>query len=1106
MAPLSSEKSVKHKSVTMKKDLFVCTDIDTLLPWILSDLDEQNEIFGIGRDQFFIPSTADPFRMTRYGQLLETPLGVASGPHTQLARNIVAAWLTGSRYIELKTIQVLDELNVTKPCIDMTDEGYNCEWSQELKLDESFNEYLNAFILLYILRDKLEIPGSESGFIFNMSAGYELKGIHSPTVQRFFDRMENCSAELAEKIDLIAPIYPRIRELNIPTRISDSLTISTMHGCPPDEIEKIARYFIEDRGYHTTIKLNPTLLGPERLRDILNNKLGFAIDVPDLAFEHDLKYPDAVNLIRVLLEAAGAKGVAFNIKLTNTLETTNIDQELPKDEAMCYMSGRALHPISINLAARLQEEFNGGLDFSFCAGVDTFNVVDTLTCNMAPVTVCSDILKPGGYARISQYVQTIYDRMQEAGAESLEELICERAGLDDPETAGLANLKKYATEVVASGWYGKDKFPYHNVKTDRALPTFDCAGAPCVTSCGAGQDVPRYMDFTARGNFEGAFRTILATNPFPNMQGMVCDHPCQYKCTRLNYDAPLLIREIKRFIARNQQEEITLTPRPANGKTVAIIGAGPSGLSAAFFLTLEGYQVDIFESKAFAGGMASDGIPVFRLDDGSLQKDINRILALGACLHTGVKVDKEKFTRLQAEHDFVYIAIGAQGSAKLNIPGAEAKGVLDHLDFLSAVRHGNNPYIGSKVIIIGAGNSAMDAARTAKRLVGGSGEVTIVYRRTRRQMPADHEEIMGAIEEGVQVIELAAPEAVRTQGGRVSGLEVARMKLGAPDDSGRRRPIKVEGETFTLDTDSIIVAIGQKVQLDFLPDGELSVDIHSLRTSLPGVFAGGDVVNISSLINAIGHGRRAAESILAASGFSRQVNLAPPEDRNLDLRALRNKNGLRAFGVRVPEISPDDRLNFDLFVGTLSKEEAMAEATRCLQCDLVCNICVTVCPNRANIALPAGPITYPLQSILADGTVVTSGQISLTQAYQIINIPDFCNECGNCRTFCPTSGAPYQDKFRVHLSPESLKAHGEGFFIAESGRMQIMQKGRKGTLTDGGTSFIFEDDEVRLHLAKDSLQAEEVELKTTIQQKDLTRAVEAAVLFGLLEGRKPFYV
>ncbi len=1088
----------------MKKDLFFCTDIDVLLKWILNDLEERNEIFGITKEQFFIPDSADPFRMRRYGKLLETPLGVASGPHTQLAQNIVVAWLTGSRYIELKTIQVLDELDVTKPCIDMTDEGYNCEWSQELRLDESFNEYLNAFILLYILKDKLGFGGDEAGFVFNMSAGYELKGIHSPTVQRFFDRMEDCSKELAEKIEQISTIYPRVKELGIPGKISDNLTISTMHGCPPDEIEKIARYFIEERGYHTTIKLNPTLLGPERLRDILNNKLNFEIDVPDLAFEHDLKYPDAITLIRSLQDAAKAKGVEFNIKLTNTLETTNIEQDLPKTEAMCYMSGRPLHPISINLAARLQEDFYGDLDISFCAGIDTFNVLETLSCGMAPITVCSDLLKPGGYARVVQYVETVLAGMKELAADSLEQLVCVRAGMEDTVAAALANLKKYAADVVEAGCYSKDLFPYQNVKTNRALLKFDCAGAPCVNSCGASQDVPRYMDFTARGDFENAYRTILATNPFPNMQGMVCDHPCQYKCTRLNYDSPLLIREIKRFIAQNQKEEIKLTPQADNGKSVAIVGAGPSGLSAAFFLRLEGYRVDIFESKEFAGGMASDAIPVFRLDDSSLKKDIDRILELGASLHTGVTVDKEKFTELRQSHDFVYIAIGAQEGSRLNIPGGDAAGVVDHLDFLSDVRQGRFPDIGRRVIIIGGGNSAMDAARTAKRLVGTAGEVSIVYRRTRKQMPADHVEIVGAIEEGVRVVELAGPEAVQIRDGKVSGLEVATIKLGEPDDSGRRSPVRVEGENYIIETDSIIVAIGQRVKLDFLPEGELSVDRKSLRSSLPFVLAGGDVITISSLINAIGHGRRVTQSIVAASGLKSKVVLAPAEDRRLDLTELQKHSATRRFGVRTPELNPAERLNFDLFVGTLSKEDAMAEASRCLQCDLVCNVCVTVCPNRANVALKADPVSYPEQHILGDGSVKTVRRIRLAQAYQVINIPDFCNECGNCRTFCPTSGAPYMDKPHVHLSAASLEAHGEGFFMAEPGIMKIIHNSKEATLSDGGTALLFEDDEVKLSLAKDSLEAGNVELKTDVKSKNLRVAAEAAILFRLLEGRRPF--
>ena len=282
----------------MHTDRFTPLDAATLLRWMQHDLPNK-QLFGIDRELFFMPKPDDPFRMERYGKVLETPLGVAAGPHTQLAQNILSAWLCGARYIELKTVQVLDELNVAKPCIDMADEGYNCEWSQELKLDQSFEEYLKAFVLLYVLRDMLNLPvetepGKGPGFIFNMSAGYNLEGIKSPALQRFLDRMENAEEDVKRIKAGLAPLYPAIEKMPIPARLSDNLTVSTMHGCPPDEVESIGRYFITERKYNTAIKLNPTLLGPERLRDILNTQLGYDVCVPDEAFGHDLKYNDGV--------------------------------------------------------------------------------------------------------------------------------------------------------------------------------------------------------------------------------------------------------------------------------------------------------------------------------------------------------------------------------------------------------------------------------------------------------------------------------------------------------------------------------------------------------------------------------------------------------------------------------------------------------------------------------------------------------------------------------------------------------------------------------------------------------------------------------------------
>ncbi len=1094
---------------TMSTDKFHCAGIESLLEWILFDL-ERGEALGIARELFFVPDENDPFRMRRYGKLMETPLGVAAGPHTQLAQNIIAAWLTGGRYIELKTIQVLDELEVTKPCIDMTDEGYNCEWSQELKLDQSFNEYLNAHILLHILRDRLGWGGEEAGWVFNMSAGYNLEGIMSPTVQRFFDRMEDCSGELAEKIKRVAKIYPRVQELHIPSKLSDNLTVSTMHGCPPDEVEKIGRYFIEERGYHTTIKLNPTLFGPEGLRGILNGELGFETEVPDEAFGHDLKYEQGVAIIKNLTEAAGEKGVEFGIKLTNTLETSNIQQNLPKNEGMVYMSGRALHPISINLAARLQKEFGGRLDVSFSAGVDTMNIASTLACGLKPVTVCSDLLKPGGYGRLSQYAEVMREACEKTGASTLEELVTATAGVKDMAEARMINLEAYAEEVLKSGRYAKEKFPYRNVKTDRTLPRFDCAGAPCMTVCAARQEIPRYLDYVARGEFENAYRTILATNPFPNVQGKVCDHLCQFKCTRMNYDSPLLIREIKRFVADKCDGKVKPAPASSNGLKVAVIGAGPTGLSAGYFLALEGFEVNIYESKDFPGGMAADGIPTFRLDDGSLKRDIDFILSMGARLHTGEKIDKARFDQLMRENDYVYVAVGAQESSTLNIPNEDAAGVFDQLSFLSDVRQGRETGLGSNVIVIGAGNSAMDAARTAKRMVGNKGEVSIVYRRTRKEMPADQEEIIGAIEEGVNIVELASPEAVVVRDGRMTGLEVARMELGEPDTSGRRRPVRMEGGTRVIDADSLIMAIGQKVILDFLPAEGLKVDMNSMKTQLEGVFAGGDAARgASSLVNAIGDGRTAFLSILEAARQERRVRVSPPDARSAKGTEMRVKQARKIYGPAIPEKDACERMNFDLFVSTLSDEDARAEAERCLQCDTVCNVCSTVCPNRANYAVPTMPLEYPIQrAVVKDGAleVETLGMGDIRQAFQIVNIADYCNECGNCATFCPSSGSPYQDKIRMHLSRESFEEAEKGYHFSTAGRLESKCNGATCTLTDSDGVFTFEDDTVRVEFTKDSFSARKAELKNGAAEASLHQASEMMVLYTLLHDRQPFAV
>ena len=1096
----------------MHTDRFTPLDAATLLRWMQHDLPNK-QLFGIDRELFFMPKPDDPFRMERYGKVLEPPLGVAAGPHTQLAQNILSAWLCGARYIELKTVQVLDELNVAKPCIDMADEGYNCEWSQELKLDQSFEEYLKAFVLLYVLRDMLNLPveaepGKGPGFIFNMSAGYNLEGIKSSAVQRFLDRMENAEEDVKRIKAGLAPLYPTIEKMPIPARLSDNLTVSTMHGCPPDEVESIGRYFITERKYNTAIKLNPTLLGPERLRGILNTQLGYDVCVPDEAFGHDLKYNDGVAIIRNLAAAAETAGVAFGLKLTNTLETANEKQNLPRSEGMVYMSGRSLHPISINLAERLQQEFDGKLDIAFSAGVDTFNVADTLACGLRPITMSSDILKPGGYGRLHQYLDTLRAEMRKAGAHTIAEWEKSRSPIAG--NPGFANLVSYAAAVLGKrSRYHKERFPYVSVKTERPLPRFDCAAAPCMSGCPAEQDIPRYLDAVARGDFELAWRVITATNPFPNVQGMACNHQCQSRCTRINYDKPLMIREVKRFVAEKMAEAASGVPAAQTGKRAAVIGAGPAGLSCARFLAAQGVEVHLYEEKPVLGGMAGDAIPAFRLTGDSLRRDIDAILKLGVRLHKDTPVDAALFDTLAEENDAVYIAVGAQESLPLGIPGEDAAGVLDQLSFLSAVRRCEPTGIGSHAVVIGAGNSAMDCARAARRLVGENGSVTIAYRRTRKEMPADIEEIEAALDEGVRIVELCAPEEVLADGGRVSGLRCRRMRLVPDPDGGRPRPVPTD-ETFTLGADTLIVSIGQRVKAGFLPDAmTLKADPHTSQTSLPNVFAGGDAVRgAATLINAVADGRHAAETILARLGLSAQAATATPSDeRRPDLDGLRIRQATRVMGPALPERSPEDRLDFDPAIRTLTEEEAMDESRRCLQCDLVCNVCTTVCPNRANVALLSLPMPHPVQVAVRDGDGVRVETLSnrrLEQSYQIVNIADACNECGNCATFCPSAGAPYRDKPRIHLSRESFDNAPDGYRLASPSRLEGKRGGKAFSLAAEKDGFVFESDALIAHLDGGTLCATKVTLNGDVNEAALSGAVEAATLFRLLARKQPF--
>ncbi|MBN1955700.1 MAG: putative selenate reductase subunit YgfK [Anaerolineae bacterium] len=1019
---------------------------DALLDWMLTELEENDSILGLHRSLFYLPPAEAPWATCIFAHPLATPVGPAAGPHTQLAQNILCAWLCGGRFIELKTVQVMDELEIPRPCIDMADEGYNVEWSQELKLEQSADEYVKAWVLIHVLRRALGMEGrAPFGTVFNMSVGYTLEGVQSPPMARFMDRMQDAAEEIAAMRAVLQERFPRFADVEIPTRVADNVTLSTMHGCPPDEIERIARYLLEARGLHTTVKLNPTLLGQERVLDILHNALGFTeIRIPEQVFAHDLQYAQAVALVRNLKAAALEQGLAFGVKLSNTLAMANHRQVLPGDEM--YMSGRALYPITINLFHELSQEFGGELNVSFSAGADALNVTDLLACGALPVTAASDLLKPGGYARLRQYVDNLEQGMRERGASSLEDLAGDR----------LANLERAAAQALQAPRYKKGYHPYGLPKIPSPLARFDCIAAPCAAQCAVQQDVSEYAWLIAQGDHDRALAVILARNPLPGVTGYVCTQLCQTRCTRNNYDQPVAIRALKRFAA--ERGAATLSPAEPTGRRVAVIGSGPAGLAAAYFLALNGVAVTVYEAQDRPGGMLAIA-PAFRLPEAVLQEDVARIESLGVEIVCSQPIAGPPEALLKQGFDAVYVATGAPREARLGIDGEDGPGVYQALDLLERVSRGQAVDLGQRVLVVGGGNTAMDAARTARRLTGGP--VTVVYRRTRQEMPAAEEELEALLVESCRLEELASPSRILLEEGRFAGLECLRNELGEPGPDGRRRPQPIPGSTFRIAADALIVAVGQRPDVSFFDgsavslrsNGAVVVDDETGRTSVQRVYAGGDAVRGPAIIvEACADGRRAAEAICRAFDlpFVRPVALLPrlSADEMLQVKRARAQ---QAGQQQPPLLPPEQRTGFDLVELSLTETEARAEAARCLQCAAFCDKCVQVCPNRANYAVRVDPldVTLPLVAF-RDGQAVVDGgaRFRVAQERQIVHVADFCNECGNCATFCVYDGRPYLDKPRLFLNRAAFEREtGDAFRVMRLNGGWAIERREEGQLS-----------------------------------------------------------
>ena len=1088
-------------SDTMKVQPF-----DSLFRWILREYEHSGSIFGIHRSLFYTPRADSPVATREFfGRYLVTPIGPSAGPHTQLSQNIIAAWLCGGRFIELKTVQIMDELVIPRPCIDMADEGYNVEWSQELKLEESTQEYINAWAAIHVLRRVLGWEDAPLGTIFDMSVGYNLAGIQSPRMTRFMDALADASPQIEEIQATLRREFPQLAGIEIPARLTNSVTLSTMHGCPPDEIERIATYLLEERGLHTVVKMNPTLLGKERVLGILHEDLGFTeIDIPDSVFDKDLAYGRAVGLIRSLQQTAAARGLTFGVKLSNTLAMHNHREALPGDEM--YMSGRALYPVTMNLFAKLSREFDGdpafnsgqGLRVSYSAGADALNIATILSCGARPVTGCSDLLKPGGYARFGQWLDNLEAEMAARGAANLDGFAVDRR----------TNAEQAAAEALENPRYKKPYSHYGLPKVQSGLWLFDCVVSPCVEACAVLQDVPEYAWLIAEGEYDRALQVILARNPLPGVTGYVCTHLCQTKCTRNDYEEPVAIRALKRIAAERGRAGYTPDVQTANGKLqiadskgqtairnpqsairnrrVAVIGSGPSGLAAAAFLALNGVQATIFESKDVPGGMMRV-VPPFRLPWEIIREDIDRITALGVelLLSHPVRVPPEELLRSPAAegkqgYDAVYVASGFQRDTPLHIEGIEGPGVMPALHLLDRTRRGERVELGRRAVVIGGGDTAMDATRTARRLTGNP--ATILYRRTRHEMPAAEEELEGALEEGNILEELVAPVRVARDpaDGRVTGVECVRNRLGEPGPDGRREPVAIAGSEFTVEADTVIVAVGQLPELAFLDGstvdrhrgGGIMVDPRTGCAGPEGVYAGGDVViKPGSIIEACADGLRAAEAICERFCIPfEQPPARPPvltEGEILEVKRVRARKEAQGKPAMLPV---RQRIGFDLIESTFTEEEARIEALRCVQCTTFCDKCVEVCPNRANFTYFITPVRGTTAVVACRDErleVVGSEPFAAEQARQILHVDDFCNECDDCQTFCVHHGKPYSEKPRLFLQERDFALEEDNAFHIAGNTIRRRGRGVESRLSLEVGGMIFENAQVRVEMARD---------------------------------------
>lgn len=864
---------------------------EKLMAMLMEEFKLRGSIFGVNELW-----QAGKQRLPIFGMRIESPLGPSAGPSTQLAEGIIAAYVAGARYIELRTVCEGEPKKTGKPGIVTENETYNGEEYSELSVGEAFDEYVKAWFAIKLICAEYNL-GLPDGFIFNMSVGSSLKSIQSDKINSFIEGLksaeytpvwrecENWIRGHLDEFDRLDGIYVS----DISPNICNSITFNVDENTTALEIEQIGTYLIEEKKLNTFMKVSPTLLGYDEVRGSLD-ALGYdSLELDGQSFDECVKYEELRPVFHRLQDKADANRLVFGVKVCGALPVKGENDSLFGEKKK--LSGRALFPIAFALTEKIARDFGGGLRISYSGGADIDTVSDLFNCGVWPITVASEILLPGGYGRFTQM------------AEALSK--CEFL----PFSGILTNDLTPIDDMIAKTDKYRARDKKRVKKAEGPIPLLDCFISPCREACPIMADIPAFLRLMKEGKKLEALRVITQRNPLPFITGALCPHYCMSACNRRFYECPINIKGVELLAAEgacfDRLDE--LTPTKENGEKIAIVGAGPAGLAAAYFFANAGYDTTVFDKSSTPGGAVRKALPAFRVAEKAIEWDCALIQAVGVKMELEREITSIKELR-SLGYEKIVLAIGAESTTPIKLSAGKA---VTALDFLCSYKQ-NPEKIGEEVIgnvvVIGDENSAVDSARVAKRLPNVD-KVTLVFRNGIACSKASEEEISLAKKEGIHFEEMLIPTALR--GGNLF-FHIGEM--GQKDKKGTFSIVDT-GKRSKMPADYVIATAGETCQSPLLDE-------------------------VDSEVYIIGDAKTGPASVIEAVA---------------DAGALAKKITHRSYDKYSGENLPDDYKFLDKR-GIITDPADCHEGDRCLECKAVCESCVECCPNRANvrITLPDG--------------------------------------------------------------------------------------------------------------------------------------------------------